>query len=648
MKKYFVLLLLLSSCVEHTFLDDYEYNANISAKFADISNVVESECNKSVASVIIRTNAEFYSFFQNPAEPVNGNQLIIIDGDINISSDNLPILIPDGVEISGNLCSSIEEKSKLQLSDTEIETRLEVFKIIGENVKISGIELIGPYLNSTVGCATNNPTVTYPRIGIYVLNADNFEIFSSIISGWNGAGIKFENSKNGHVHNNLIHKNEAENLGYGISLKNGSSALIENNEFRKNRHHVAGTGNQDGLGNFDSYEIKNNIIDMTSAVSHGIDMHAGGNNDPSIYAGGSIYIHDNIFKGNASESGCNTQASIRIRGIPTEFCRIENNSFLDYPLEEKAIRQVNNFGNFSSSQNSFGGNPEGFYVSWSGTEDWYRIGTNLSLNFTNIKLGKFRNDGQGSILYTTGTEWKLYDFRNSSGIIFKRDEPEVVANSQIQFENLGLGDFNGDGLTDIFRANGQNWFVAYANEGTELWEWTQVGISSSIKVKDLGFGDFNGDGRTDILRANGQNWYVAYSDQVPNPWEWGIKANSTLKINELRLGDFNGDNKTDILRANGTDLYIAYSDNVSNPWEWNHIAASNLSISQISVGDFNGDNYDDLVIIDNNQIYIAYSANVSNLWEFMPTMYITSGNTVSEMGINDFNGDGKDDIFIIK
>ena len=648
MKKLLAFLLLLTSCVEPTFIDDYgNNNADISTKFPEINHGVESQCDESTA-VIIRTNAEFYSFFQNPAEPISGNQLIIIDGDINISSDNLPILIPDGVEISGNLCPSTQDQSKLQLSDTEIESSLEVFKIIGDNVKIGGIELIGPYLNSTIGCATSNPVVDPLRIGIHVINAEDFELFSSIVSGWNGAGIKFDNSKNGHIHDNLINKNEAENLGYGISLKNGSSALIENNEFRKNRHHVAGTGNQDALGNFDSYEIRNNVIDMTSSVAHGIDMHAGGNNDPSIYAGGSLYIHDNVFLGNASESGCNTQASIRIRGIPSKFCRIENNSFLDYTLEEKAIRQVNNFGNFTSAQNSFGGNLAGFYVSWSGTEDWYRIGTNPSLNFNNLIFGKFKTDGQGSILYTTGNQWKMYDFRNSSGTIFKRDNPEIIANSQIQFKNLGQGDFNGDGLTDIFRANGQNWFVAYGNEGTELWEWTQVGITSSIKVEDLGFGDFNGDGRTDIFRANGQNWYVAYSDQVSNPWEWNIKANSTLKINELRLGDFNGDNKTDILRANGTDLYIAYSDNVSNPWEWNHIAPSNISISQINVGDFNGDNYDDLISIVNDQIHVAFSENVSNPWKFMPTVSITSGKTLSDIGINDFNGDGKDDIFIIK
>jgi len=646
MKKYFAILIILSSCVESTFLDDYEANvSDLSTNFTQLNNRAEFVCNEELASVVIRNNNDFFNFFQNPSNPVNSNQLILIDGDINISPENLPILIPEGVEISGNRCSLIKDKSKLILSDVEADTSLEVFKIIGDDVRIGGIELIGPYINSSTGCATNNPIVTFPRIGVYVVNADNFEMSSSIISGWNGAGIKLDNSKNAYVYDNLICKNEAENLGYGISLKNGSSALIENNEFRKNRHHVAGTGSQDGFGNFDSYEIRNNIVDMTSAVAHGLDMHAGGNNDPSIYAGGKIYIHDNVFLGDASESGCNTQASIRIRGIPTEFCKIENNSFLDYALEEKAIRQVNNFGNFASSQNSFGSSKKGFYVSWSGTEAWYRIGTNTSLEFTNTKLGVFKRDGQGSILYSMDSEWKLYDFRNSSGTIFKRDE--VVANSQIEFKYLRQGDFNGDGLTDIFRTNGQNWFVAYSNEGLGLWEWTQVGGSSSINIKDLGFGDFNGDGKTDILRANGQNWYVAYSDQVNNPWEWNIKANSTLKINELKLGDFNNDNKSDILRANGTDLYIAYSDNVPNSWEWNHIAASNLSINQISVGDFNGDNYDDLVALDNNQIYIAYSANTSNPWKFIPTTYISS-NSVVEIGINDFNGDGKDDIFVIK
>ncbi|WP_298542539.1 FG-GAP-like repeat-containing protein [uncultured Aquimarina sp.] len=613
-----------------------------------ISEKKNKNCiSESESTIIIENEIDFINHLQNPEQLIPENSIILIKNDISINSDNLPIELPKGVIISGDSCIEEDNIPKLKFSNTQNPEEIIVFKIIDDNVTIQNLKIEGPYSDPPIKCATDEPVLDYFRVGIEVLNSDNFTLNNSEIVGWNNAGIRLNKAKNSRITNNSIHHNEAENLGYGVVLTNGSSTIIEGNKFDRNRHHIAGTGNSDGEGNYDSYEVRNNEFVMENAIAHGIDMHAGGNNDPETIAGGEIYIHHNTFKGNASESGCSTQPGIRVRGIPNDFCLIEHNNFLDYPLEEKAIRQVHNFGNFYASNNHYGSENKGFYVSWRGMEPWYRIGTDANLGFDNMFLGKFSDNGESSILYNDDSKWKMYEFRNSSGTSRRKSNPEILSSSQIPFEDLSIGDFNGDGMTDVFRSNGINWFIAYSANVSNPFEWNSLNVSSGYTKNNLKFGDFDGNGTTDLLKANGTNFSVAYSGDVSKPFQWEIIANSGAMLDDVKIGDFNGDGISDILRTTGEIIYIAFGNTSGDLLEWESIVNSDITMDSIhGLGDFNGDGKTDLLRLEEGQFFIAYSDNTSNPWVFVPKIKANT-NSVVQFGINDFNGDNVDDIMII-
>ncbi len=130
-----------------------------------------------------------------------------------------------------------------------------------------------------------------------------------------------------------------------------------------------------------------------------------------------------------------------------------------------------------------------------------------------------------------------------------------------------LGDFNGDGRADILR-----WSVDYAQNILFLsngdGSFTQVpafNIKNTYLGHDNGtvgslLGDFNGDGKTDILR-----WWDQYQNNVmyfsngdgsfTQASAFNL-ANSNLKLSNGTVGsfvaDFDGDGKTDVLRWEDT------------------------------------------------------------------------------------------------
>jgi hypothetical protein len=71
---------------------------------------------------------------------------------------------------------------------------------------------------------------------------------------------------------------------------------------------------------------------------------------------------------------------------------------------------------------------------------------------------------------------------------------EEINTSQHGLPSLAFGDFNGDGKTDVFRAQGGAWFVSWG--GTSRWEEINT---SQHGLPSLAFGDFNGDGKTDVF-----------------------------------------------------------------------------------------------------------------------------------------------------
>jgi len=163
---------------------------------------------------------------------------------------------------------------------------------------------------------------------------------------------------------------------------------------------------------------------------------------------------------------------------------------------------------------------------------------------------------------------------------------------------LALGDFNGDGVTDVFSAT--------SSANTYQWAYSPGGTGSlqnlAFAATDpalLRFGDFDGDGKTDVFAANqladGSTQWLFSSGGVAS---YANLAATTVPYSELKFGDFDGDGKTDVLaalpQADGGLQVVYWPGGLGTGVTLGHIPAP---APALRVGDFNGDGVSDLMAL---------------------------------------------------
>jgi hypothetical protein len=162
-----------------------------------------------------------------------------------------------------------------------------------------------------------------------------------------------------------------------------------------------------------------------------------------------------------------------------------------------------------------------------------------------------------------------------------------------------VGDFNGDGKTDIFRylpgQSGADVFLSNGSSFVHDSSWTGAGFGTDGTWH---LGDFNGDGKTDIFRylpgQSGADVFLSNGTKFVHDASWtgaGFGTDGTW-----HLGDFNGDGKTDIFRylpgQSGADVFLSNGSKFVHDASWT--GAGIGSDNQWHVGDFNGDGADDV------------------------------------------------------
>jgi len=193
-------------------------------------------------------------------------------------------------------------------------------------------------------------------------------------------------------------------------------------------------------------------------------------------------------------------------------------------------------------------------------------------------------------------------------------------------EDLLFADFDADGRTDVFLANGSRWYVSYGATGP----WQQINVSSTRKYQ-LAVADFTGDGRADVFYGNGSRWYL--SDSGTGPWR---KINtSSFRTAQLGFADFNGDGRTDVFRANGSAWYVSWSGTSS----WQRLNTSATRLSALTFGDFDGDGRDDIFYGNGTVWRVSYGG--TGRWQQINRSSRRSRDTL----LGDFRGDNRVDVF---
>jgi hypothetical protein len=220
-----------------------------------------------------------------------------------------------------------------------------------------------------------------------------------------------------------------------------------------------------------------------------------------------------------------------------------------------------------------------------------------------------------------------------------------------------LGDFNNDRMTDILWRNALTSDVAiWLMNGTAIGRAGLVGTPLSDWAVH-GIADFNGDGRDDIL------WRNAATDQVAIWIMRGtrlIGGRVTAAVNsdwQVRgTGDFNGNGKGDVLWQNTAtgDVAIWLMDGTTIR-SAGIVACVDPASGWIAagVGDLNGDGKSDIVWYHEGTRQLAgwimnglRRRSADLIKDFTTGLAVTVPAGWAVQGIGDFNNNGKDDLLL--
>lgn len=197
------------------------------------------------------------------------------------------------------------------------------------------------------------------------------------------------------------------------------------------------------------------------------------------------------------------------------------------------------------------------------------------------------------------------------------------------YDDLELGDVNGDGRTDIIVMSGQlyadpNIGVIYQQDpqasGALFSSPVYRDMLGSILSHGIGVGDLNGDGLNDIALSFGGNQpeshLAVYSQTLKHTLAQYPVSHDAYDIPEaVEVGDINHDGREDVLVLHGGWMALGiYLQNARGQLETEQLFripyASHYNPHGLVVRDFNGDGLKDVAFADyNNGLVTLYQYN---------------------------------------
>lgn len=263
-------------------------------------------------------------------------------------------------------------------------------------------------------------------------------------------------------------------------------------------------------------------------------------------------------------------------------------------------------------------------------------------------IGDFNGDGLSDIASWNSTSQVTINLSNGNG--FTTQTWTGTFNSNATSDKNWLGDFNGDGLTDIAAVNGNTQLMLNLSTGSGFNTVTWSATIDDGGSSNNWLADFNGDGKTDIAAwccgGAGLNMNLSTGTGFTTVQWSGLELyHNSGAIGRNYRGDYNGDGKTDIASwKSGGNLLVMHMSTgtgfVKEYWTSNlHDSTSNW------IGDYNGDGRSDIASWngDGTSLRVHLSEGTQFRREAWTTQLLNDKDSMYHW-FGDFDGDGRTDI----
>lgn len=267
-----------------------------------------------------------------------------------------------------------------------------------------------------------------------------------------------------------------------------------------------------------------------------------------------------------------------------------------------------------------------------------------------LEIADINNDGHNDVVLTKyGGDSILNLFLGNGDGTFKNVTQPAYFPS-IQFGQLEIYDFNGDGNLDLLRgADGanRNIMISLGNGDGTFKATTTAAVAAANQVSGMEVADFNNDGKFDIAYTtdSGTVFEVALGNG-----DGSFKAGLTMArpngtgVSELDIADVDNDGIMDILVSGSlaTDRIQVFRGLGNGTFTAGMSWDSNFR-SGFSLGDVNGDGNQDLISSGGSPLEV-FLGNGNGTFKWRTTYAVN--NSPAEPFLYDSNGDGDLDIII--
>ena len=237
----------------------------------------------------------------------------------------------------------------------------------------------------------------------------------------------------------------------------------------------------------------------------------------------------------------------------------------------------------------------------------------------------------------------------SASLVLRAQIPVFVLQTTVPVSgspsSLVLGDFNGDGVTDIAVANAGSGTVSILLGSGNGFFLPPRNTATGSGAHFIVAADFNNDGRPDLAVANSGAGTVSI---LLNNGDATFRTMPSLAVagaSALAVADFDSDGQTDIAvtsaSSNNVSIFLGTGSGVFRPPMGPYSVAS--SPVSIVAADLNGDGIRDLAVAGSGTSTITILLGNGN-GTFTSFQNATAGGSPVYMALADVDGDGKPDL----